>query len=201
MNTTGKIVLGVGVVGAGIALVVGLRRAAPKGATATPSAPTPGVQPGVPSAAAAAQNAAVIATGLANSILAQAGIAAPGTPTATTAPGAVNAPVLDILNPAPPDVNNPAPPGSAIVGQKEASRIANLQERWARLEQAGLGPGKAGMTDDILIKYVSWKGFPATRFQHTMEGWENQFRSLNAVEDAWRKTHPSFIIDRRDVTA
>lgn len=191
MKTTGKVLLGVGAAVAGVVVIAGVRRAraAQEGAPAAPGTPAaPGPTSSAATSAQAAANAAQ-------------------TIVDTTLGNATN--MTDTLNPAPPDVNNPAPPGSSIVGWKtsdgrggsevspETNRMANLGVRWSRLERSGF---PMGATDDMLVKYASWKTFMVTRLLRTMEGWENQFKNLIVVEDAWKKTHPTFVIDRSDAS-
>ena len=220
MKTSSKVLLGVGAVGAGAAIIFGLKKASENSG---PVSAAPGTAPGAPPAAKptpaavnAAQGAATAvasvlenAVGIAQGavgITPQGTVVAPG-PSSPSVPGPLGEakPMTDILNPAPPDVNNKAPMGSSIVGDKtsdgvsaETNRILNLQQRWHRLEVSGF---PQGATDDMLIKYTAWKAFGVTRALRTMAGWENQFQNLIKVEDAWKKTHPNFTIDRRDVTA
>lgn len=122
--------------------------------------------------------------------------------------------VTDDIAPAPPDVNDPAPPGSHIVGWKtpdgaspEMNRILNLRERWNRIAKWGQMDPKTGffkrLQPDEVVKYQAWTLFGNTsdgRLLRSMQGWEEQFQSLESVEDTIKKRDGSFVVDRRDVT-
>lgn len=122
--------------------------------------------------------------------------------------------VTDDIAPAPADVNDPAPPGSHIVGWKtpdgalpETNRILNLRERWKRIAMWGQLDPKTGsfkrLMPDEILKYQAWTIFGNTsagRMLRSMNGWEQQFLSLESVEDTVKRRDPSFVIDRRDVT-